>query len=342
MSLINQVLRDLDQRRAAPAAASPAVRTTPASRSRRGAWMVIAGVATLGIAASAVAWSSLGSRPAPTMPAPSAPVAAAPAPLTPVVVVTAPAPVAAPSPASPASSTSQPRMEPRREPASDLRVAVAAPTAPKPIARDEGAPVGEPRIEKRAPSRTARERADAAYQRGVAAHQQGQLDDAAAAYAAALREEPSLASAREALAGVLIAQGRADDAQAVLVEGVARTPQHTGLALMLARLLAERGELQRAAGVLEGAPITSASAEEHALRAAILQRLGRHAEAAEGYATALRTTPNQGVWWMGLGISLAAEGRNGSAREAFSRARATGTLAPELGRYVEQRLRQLL
>ena len=61
MSLINQVLRDLDQRRAAPAAASPAVRTTPASRSRRGAWMVIAGVATLGIAASAVAWSSLGS-----------------------------------------------------------------------------------------------------------------------------------------------------------------------------------------------------------------------------------------------------------------------------------------
>jgi tetratricopeptide (TPR) repeat protein len=110
----------------------------------------------------------------------------------------------------------------------------------------------------------------------------------------------------------------------------------------LARLLAERGELQRAAGVLEAAPVTSASAEEHALRAAILQRLGRHAEAAEGYATALRTTPNQGVWWMGLGISLAAEGRNDSAREAFSRARATGTLAPELTRYVEQRLRQLL
>ena len=138
-------------------------------------------------------------------------------------------------------------------------------TPPKPIARDEGTPVTEPRIEKRAPSRTARERADAAYQRGVAAHQQGQLDDAAAAYAAALREEPSLAPARQALAGVLIAQGRADDAQAVLVEGVARTPQHTGLALMLARLLAERGELQRAAGVLEAAPVTSASAEEHAL-----------------------------------------------------------------------------
>jgi MSHA biogenesis protein MshN len=49
--------------------------------------------------------------------------------------------------------------------------------------------------------------------------------------------------------------------------------------------------------------------------------------------------PQNGAWWAGLGLSLAAEGRAASAREAFERARATGTLAPELQLYVERRLR---
>jgi MSHA biogenesis protein MshN len=78
------------------------------------------------------------------------------------------------------------------------------------------------------------------------------------------------------------------------------------------------------------------------LRAAIFQRAGRHAEAADGFGAALRASPQQGVWWMGLGISLAADGRTALAREAFGRARASGTLSPELSRYVDSRLRQLM
>jgi MSHA biogenesis protein MshN len=73
-----------------------------------------------------------------------------------------------------------------------------------------------------------------------------------------------------------------------------------------------------------------------------LQRLNRHAEAADLFASALQSAPGNGVWWMGLGISLAAEGRTDTARDAFSRARASGSLSPELAQYVEQRLRQLL
>jgi MSHA biogenesis protein MshN len=72
-----------------------------------------------------------------------------------------------------------------------------------------------------------------------------------------------------------------------------------------------------------------------------LQRLNRHAEAAEQFAAALRVMPGNGVWWMGLGMSLAADGRKDVAREAFSRARASGSLSPELTQYVEQRIRAL-
>jgi len=374
MSLINQVLRDLDQRQAGGTAMPAAVKAPPAPHRHRPriALAALAAVTVGGV--GALTWT-LGAHSAQPHAAATAAVAvpvSPPAP-TPVVVVQTPTPVVIAAAASPASAatpattratavrdttravatsvddtrTSRTDAWPARTlvgpitaPAAASTLVATAPVAsPKPTA---DAPAPEPRIEKRAPTRTAHERAEAAYQRGIAAHQQAQLADASSAYAAALREEPAFAPARQALAGVLIAQGRADDARALLAEGLALAPRQPGLAMMLARLHAERGQLQQAADVLQAAAIVSASPEDRAFHAAILQKLDRHSEAAELFAAALRVTPTNGVWWMGLGMSLAADGRNDTAREAFSRARATGTLSPELAQYVEQRIRQLL
>jgi MSHA biogenesis protein MshN len=329
MSLINQVLRDLDQRRADAGPVPTAVRTLPPRRGERRAWRIvviaIGGLAAVGGAAGMAAWSLL-QGPSQAVPHAPAPVAAAvPRASTPVVIVTAPAAsaVAAPSPA---------RVE---------RVVALAPVVAASAPAEAASAATETRIEKRIPTRTARERAEAHYQRAVAAHQQGQLGDAAAAYAAALREEPALAAARQALAGLSLAEGRHVEAQSLLSDGVALHPQDAALAMMLARLHAERGELQAAADVLQAAPTFGASADDLAFRAAILQRLNRHGEAAEHFTAALRVTPHNGVWWMGLGMSLAAEGRTDVAREAFNRARGSGSLSPELAQYVEQRLRAL-
>jgi len=358
MSLINQVLRDLDKRHAAGTPVSAAVKTPAASRRGPGRWRIAtlaaAVLVAVGGTAGAVAWT-LGTRsvqaaaPAPaTAPVvrPAALPASASAP-TPVVVVTAPAAVvAAPVPSAPASAPAVSLAD--SWPARTLAVAPPAMVAPASIAA-ASEPVAKPapsaadaRIEKRAPARTAQERADADYQRGVAAHQHGQWQEAAAAYTAALREVPRFATARQALAGLLVAQGRGDDAVALLAEGLAMSPQHAGQATMLARLQAERGAFQQAADVLHHAAIPSAAPEDRAFHAAVLQRLNRHAEAADLFAAAVRVTPTNGVWWMGLGISLAADGRNDTAREAFQRARSSGSLSPELAAYVDQRLRQLL
>ncbi len=212
-----------------------------------------------------------------------------------------------------------------------------APTAA--AVESEASPVA--RIDKLPSSRTPAERAQTQYQRGLAAQSQGLTDNAAQAYLAALREEPRFAPARQALAGIRIGQGRQDEAAALLREGVALTPHDPGLAMLAARVFADRGALQDAEAVLEAAAIASPDAQDLAFRAAVLQRLARHADAAALYAAALRVSPGEGVWWMGLGMSLAAEGRNVGAREAFGRARATGRLAPELDQYVAQRLRSL-
>lgn len=351
MSLINQVLQDLDRRQASGAVMPAAVKALPAAAHRASRWRLAAIMGALvlviGGAAAAVAWSAALRSVQPVAATRAVPVAAAP---TPVVVVTAAStpPVAARSATTPVVVVSKARTAPAVATPAPVAEAASVPStlvavAPTSLIKPPAsiAPSGEARIEKRAPSRTAHERAEADYQRGVALHQAGQFADAAAAYAGALREEPTLAAARLALAGALINQGKDDDARAVLAEGLVLAPQHTGLAMMLARVHAERGDMQRAAEVLQPTDTASMSAEDHAFRAAILQRVNHHAEASDHFAAALRTMPNNGVWWMGLGISQAAEGRADHAREAFNRARSSGSLTPELAQYVELRLKQL-
>jgi len=113
---------------------------------------------------------------------------------------------------------------------------------------------------------------------------------------------------------------------------------------MLARIQAERHDMPAAIDTLRsslrgGAGTASDQAEALALMATLQQGAGQHREAVDAFAAALRQMPQNGAWWIGLGISLAAEGRHAGAREALERARATPTLAPELLLYVEQRLR---
>jgi MSHA biogenesis protein MshN len=83
------------------------------------------------------------------------------------------------------------------------------------------------------------------------------------------------------------------------------------------------------------------AAEYRAFLAGALQRQGRQREAAEQYQGALRTVPGNGVWWMGLGISLQADKRNAEALDAFQKARASGALNAELQGFVQQRIGQL-
>jgi MSHA biogenesis protein MshN len=85
-------------------------------------------------------------------------------------------------------------------------------------------------------------------------------------------------------------------------------------------------------------PAAQGNGEYLAFLAGALQREGRHREAVEQYSAALRTLPEQGVWLMGLGISLQAEKRNAEALAAFQRSRATGMLTPQLLTFVERKI----
>jgi MSHA biogenesis protein MshN len=204
------------------------------------------------------------------------------------------------------------------------------------------APAQPPSIQKQARASTAQERADADYRHAVALMNEGRVTDSQEMLRGALREDPAHAQARLMLVGMLVEQKRLDEAQVVLQQGLDRDPAQPAFAMRLARIQVERGDSTAAAGtLLRAAPAATGNAEFRGFHAAVLQRLARHKEAVLEYQAALRLSPQSGVWWMGLGISLEADGRPAEARDAFLRARATRTLSPELDRFVDQKLRQL-
>jgi len=275
------------------------------------------------------------------------------------VALSQPAPVASVAeekkPAAPSPPATATKARPAQEPApavrketpssqptedrSGLKVATALGKAPP--AESQGVDDGA-RIEKKMRVSTPRERAENEYRRALGLVNQGRVQEGIAVLRGALGEDAGHAGSRLALFGLLVEQQRFEEAQALLEETLARDPAQPQMASRLARLKLARGD---ARGAEETLGRTAASAvdnpEYRALHAAVLQRLTFHKKAATEYQAALRLVPQSGVWWMGLGISLEAEGSLPEARDAFQRARATGALTPELAEFVEQRLKRL-
>jgi MSHA biogenesis protein MshN len=197
-------------------------------------------------------------------------------------------------------------------------------------------------IDRQARPASARERAEAQYRRASSALEQGRAGEAADGLRAALAEDPAHDGARQTLVGLLIEQRRLDDAQKLVQDALASRPNNPGFAMILARLQVDRGDSAGALATLAAtSPYASESPDFQGFYAALLQRAGRHQEAAEQYRSALRFKPDAGVWWMGLGISLQAVERGADALEAYRRAVSSNTLSPELQAFVEQRIKQL-
>jgi MSHA biogenesis protein MshN len=184
------------------------------------------------------------------------------------------------------------------------------------------------------------QRAEGDYRRALASMQEGRMAETIGSLDSALRIDPSHEAARQTLVGLLIEAKRPDDAIRQLQLGLTQDPRQPALAMLLARLQIERG----GSGIetlTRTLPYAGANPDYHAFLAGALQREQRHREAAAEYAAALRAVPANGVWWMGMGISLQAEKRNAEALQAFQRAQASGVLSAELQAFVERQVRQL-
>lgn len=364
MSLINQMLQELEARRSEVTGTDmygQQIRAVPGRRRIHPAWWV---ALALGIALSGLlAWLVLRppvSDPArnpgqqlplkldidlnatPAMrqnPPPQAPQPAVVANAIPEAAVEAPILRPPPVQAVPAPAVKEAPAAPVPELA---KVVVAA----KPLVADsvskQPEAVAPVVISKQVKELTPQQRAENEYRKSIQSLQQGKSVEAASGLERTLHLDPQHAAARQTLIGLLLESKRQDEAVRMAREGLGIDPAQPGLAMILARLQIEKGELRAAIETLERTlPYAAERAEYHAFLAALLQRDERHKQAAERYLLALQRAPQNGVWWMGLGISLQAEQRTNEAQEAFRRAKATNSLSPELLAFVEARLNQL-
>ncbi len=194
-------------------------------------------------------------------------------------------------------------------------------------------------VEKRLRQPSAAERADAIYFEGTEKLRARQRPMAEARWREALVLDAGHLKAREALAGLLIAEGRGGEAGVLLDEGLHVAPAHALFAKLRARLLVDEGNVAKALEVLERYQATPATDPEyHAFQAALYQRTGRYDQAVAAYQRALTERPQESVWWMGLAIALEGAGNSRGALGAYRQALGRGPLAPELVRYIEGRI----
>lgn len=203
-------------------------------------------------------------------------------------------------------------------------------------------PRGPVVVNKQVKELTSQQRAENEYRKAVTLIQQGRVIEAMSALDQTLQDNPNHASARQTLVGLLLEKKRQPDAERRLQDGLNIDPGQSGFSMLLARLQVERGDVHGGTvTLLNYLPQAAGRADYVAFLAALLQREGRNKEAIEHYTQAVHLSPQSGVWWMGLGISLQAENRMHEAQDAFNRAKASGSLSPELISFVEQKLKQL-
>ena len=117
-------------------------------------------------------------------------------------------------------------------------------------------------------------------------------EDALACLTEALAGRPADAATRQALARAQEVLGRTEAAAATLADGVALLPSHAGLRTAAVLLQVRRGAFAEAVRLAEAARQDGcADACTLGLLGHALSSLGRHAEAAQAYAAALRLSP---------------------------------------------------
>lgn len=364
MSVINQMLRDLDARQASEqerAGLPPRLRTlppTPVARSKQ-LRIFAAGMAAGAVMAGLLAglFMTTGPAPAPATPALPAAVPAAAAPIDTAPTSATPAaeealrlptdademrlatwlttsePALVPAPAAAPPPIAKPKPEPVKPPPAP------APRETRPAAPPQP-PAAEAQIDKRSKDGRAHDLAESEYNRGVQAVKRGENAAALPALQRALELEPAHAKARQALLSVLVGGKQWDAARQVAQTGLALDPTQSGLAMILARLQFEQGDTAAALDTLtRHTAHATGNADYQGLFAYLLQKQQRPTEAAQRFQAALALRPNEGRWWFGLGLALESAGRGGEAKEAYARAREVGNLPTDMAAVVEQKLR---
>lgn len=154
---------------------------------------------------------------------------------------------------------------------------------------------------------------------------------------------PNYHNARLALANLALTQNDYATAEQILSQGLKLDAKNAHLAFHLARIIVERGDSNTALTILRSAqPSSNENPQYHAFIGALEQRLGNNNAAIDEYRAALRLSPNNGIWLMGIGISLIAEQKFAEAAQNLRLALNSEGLNNELRSYIKRQLQVIV
>ena len=337
MSVINQMLRDIDARAAAASGESPVAPGARAAKLRRSGMRtaVLLVLLSAGGGAGYLALSATSYEPRPPAPAEIARHRTASPPTTAVPAVHAEQKAGqTPSPVRPAVAPAAPQAP--APPADRARGTLAAhPLAIQDASAAVPAVQTGPAVVKKTAELSPEADAQAFIDDAQALRRSGKVDAAIGKYRQALERDPGMRNARIQLAALLQESGQADAALSVLKTGYAQQPDDR-LAIAAGRLLADQGQGEEALNWLARAREGMRPAE-HALMGALLLQTQAYEEAVREYQRALAADPRQGGWLLGLGLALEALGRADEARMAYRDALERGEFKPDVIRFLRQK-----
>lgn len=338
MSVINQVLKDLDRQGANTSVPSGVIAINQRDAAApRWPWLLI-GAGGL----AALAWWFW---PAPAV---SVPPVAAPAPAAPQLRLSqelspAAAPIAGPTATTIAPPTATGNLAPaeKRGPSADSAPLPAIkPRLDTRLSEPRQIEMAKPTVVKEIKPLTPQVQAEEAWRQASRLLEQGRNHDAQDKLESALRLDPTHAGARQSLIALVLDAGDGARAEALLREGLALQPNDPWYPRSLAQLQLQRGNTVQAAVTLKSGLDKRADAANWGLYASTLAKLGKAGDAAQAYREALRLDPTQGNWWIGLAVALEQGDEKTEAAAAYQRALQT-RLSSELREFAQQKAREL-
>ena len=170
----------------------------------------------------------------------------------------------------------------------------------------------------------------------------GRLTEAEKLLKDLVKEKPANLPARELLAGLLLRNNRMDEAAAEIATARKYYPSSDNLILLQAKMMLSRGEQQQVTQLLkQHVQSAKASEKSRALLASLYQQSGNYADAYTLYNQLAKQQPASEEYWMGLAISLEGLQQSAKAWQAYSRALQSAGLSPALRDYAIKRMNSI-
>ena len=173
-------------------------------------------------------------------------------------------------------------------------------------------------------------------------NQEGAYLQAEPHYQLALRMKPALTEARVELARLLVQQGDWLNAQQHVDLGLKFSPKDTELHQLKAQILYQSGDAQGAWQWLSALDDTAITRDDYLmLKAGVASQLGHHELAYILYVRLCSQAPSVGRWWLGRALSAEYLARPDEARTSYQRALQSRDLSEASRQYAALRMKTL-